>query len=106
MTPSHRSLSLKGGVLSQDTSITPYIHATYFLLVFTTICYKFHRNLPQSAVSAKFCYNLPFLSNSAKSTKFRPNRDNAQYSTINLATKLMIYTSSSLFFTFFPYATS
>src|SRR6266568_3372225 len=105
-TLSCRSSSLKGGVLSQDTSMTPYIHATYFPPVSTTICHKFHRNLPQSAVSAKFCHNLPFLPNSAKSIEFRPNRDNAQYSTVNLATKLMIYTSSSLFFTFFPYATS
>src|SRR6266700_3154713 len=74
--------------------------------VSTAICHKFHRNLPQSAVFAKFCHNLLFLPNSAKSAEFRPNRDNAQYSTVNLATKLMIYTSSSLFFTFFPYATS
>src|SRR6266705_2973362 len=72
----------------------------------TAICHKFHRNLPQSAVFAKFCHNLPFLLNSVKSIEFRPNRDNAQYSTVNLATKLTIYTSSSLFFTFFPYATS
>ena len=106
--------------MSRDTSVTPYTHATYFLLVSTTICYKFHRNLlqstaicykfhrnlPQSAVSAKFCYNLPFLPNSVKSAEFHPNRDNARYSTVNLATKLMIYTPSSLFFTFFPYAMS
>src|SRR6266704_3064892 len=120
--------------LSRDTSVTPYTHSTYFppvsttichkfhrnlpqstaichkfhrnLLQSTAICHKFHRNLPQSAVSAKFCHNLPFLLNSAKSTEFRPNRDNAQYSTVNLVTKLTIYTSSSLFFTFFPYITS
>src|SRR6266581_9198719 len=120
MTLSRKSSSLKGGVLSQDTSITPYTHATYFppvstiichkfhhnLLQSTTICHKFHRNLPQSAVSAKFCHNLPFLPNSAKSAEFRPNQDNTRYSTVNLATKLTIYTSSSLFFTFFPYTTS
>src|SRR6266581_8615022 len=106
MTPSRRSSSLKGGVLSQDTSVTPYIHATHFPPVSTTICHKFHRNLPQSAVFAKFCHNLPFLPNSAKSTEFCPNRDNVWYSTVNLATKLMIYTFSSLFFTFFLYATS
>src|SRR6266702_2860805 len=105
-TPSRRSSSLKGGVLSQDTSVTPYIHATHFPPVSTTICHKFHCNLPQSTVSAKFCHNLLFLPNSAKSAKFYPNQDNVQYSTVNLATKLTIYTPSSLFFTFFPYTTS
>ena len=95
-TPSRRSSSLKGGVLSQDTSVTPYIHATYF-----------HLFPPQSATSSTaICHNLPSLPNSAKSAEFRPNQDNARYSTVNPATKLTIYTSSSLFFIFFPYATS
>src|SRR6266705_5257482 len=97
-------------LVSRDTSVTPYIHATYFPPVSTTICHKFHRNLlqvpPQSATSSTaICRNLPSLPNSAKSAEFRPNRDNAWYSTVNLATKLTIYTSSSLFFTFFPYIT-
>src|SRR6266571_9172703 len=106
--------------MSRDTSVTPYTHATYFPPASTTICHKFHRNLPQStaichkfhrnlpqsAVFAKFCHNLPFLPNFAKSAEFRLNRDNARYSTVNLATKLMIYTSSFLFFTFFPYIMS
>src|SRR6266568_4180653 len=82
----------KGGVLSQDTSVTPYIHATYFPPVSTTICHKFHRNLPQSTTicrsppkSAKVCRSCQvrrILLNFARS------RDNAQYSTVNLATKL------------------
>src|SRR6266702_2170211 len=69
-TPSHRSSSLKGGVLSRDTSMTPYIHATYFPPVSTTICYKFHRNLPQVplqfAAICRFCQILPQFTVSAK----------------------------------------
>src|SRR6266702_3437147 len=69
-TPSCKSSSLKGGVLSQDTSITPYIHATYFPPVSTTIYHKFHRNLPQVppqfAVICRFCQILPQSTVSAK----------------------------------------
>ena len=95
--------------LSRDTPVTPCTHppvSTVFhydllqvLLQSAAIC----RSPPQSAIICRFCQILPSLLNSAE---FRQNQDNARYSTVNLATKLTIYTPSSLFFTFFPYTMS
>src|SRR6266568_8753431 len=96
-------------LLSRDTPVTPYTHPP----VSTVFHYDLPQVPPQSAAicrsppqSTTICHFYQILPSLLNSTEFRQNQDNAWYSTVNLATKLMIYTPSSLFFTFFPYATS
>jgi len=70
-------------------------------------------NLPQSMAicrsprqSAAFCHILPSPPNSAKFCHDRCPNPILLRARINQATKLTIYTLSSRFLTFFPYATS
>src|SRR6266702_2075124 len=58
--------------MSRDTSVTPYIHATYFHLFppqsatsSTAIC-RNPPSLPNSATIYRFCQILPSLPNSAR----------------------------------------